>query len=281
MTLNFDPFLALDSACQTAGMAWVERPDGVRLAVQERGEGPAILCVHSFVQHPGVYGALYEELARDHRVITYHPRGTGDSTHRGPYDMDTDAADMTAVIEEAAPVEAVLANGESSHWALRVAVAHPDLLPHVVALETVPFRTADAEGSEALIGSASVLNALVAMIRADYRTGLHAAIQRGNPSLSDEEMRERVDLTAAHCPPEAGVARLENWIADDPTELARALGDRLTLVFEGASGWFPASLHELAREYLTEARFERLERGAISAPELTGAVIREVVSYAN
>ena len=262
-------------------MAWVERPDGIRLAVQERGEGPAVLCAHSFVQHPDVYRGLHDELARDHRLITYHARGTGQSTRSGPYDMETDAADMAAVIEERGPVEAVVANGEASHWAVRVAVSRPDLLPHVVTLETVPFRTEDAADSDALVGSASVLGALVSMIRADYRTGLRAAIERGNPTLTDAEMRERVDRTAGHCPPEAGVARLEAWIADDASGPSIALGDRLTVAGEGAGGWFPASLHELARQFLPEARFVRLERGAISDPRLMADVVRNVVSYAN
>lgn len=262
-------------------MTWVERPDGVRLAVQERGDGPAILVMHSFVQHPDVYAGLHDELARDHRVISYHARGTGESTKAGPYDMETDAADMAAVAESCGPVEAVLGNGEASHWAVRVATAHPELVPRVVCLETLPFRTQDAEGSDALIGSATVLDTLVSMIRADYRTGLHAAIQRGNPSLDEDEMRERVDLTAAHSPAEASVPRLEAWIADDVSKASRELGDRLTIAFEGAGAWFPASLHELARDFLPEARFVRLERGAISAPEIMADVVRDVVSYAN
>ena len=262
-------------------MAWVERPGGVRLALQERGEGPAVLVMHSFVQHPDVYAGLHEDLARDFRVVTYHARGTGDSTRSGPYDIATDAADMAAVAEACGPVEAVLANGEASHWAVRLAAEQPQLVPRVISLETLPFRTAEAAESDALIGSAPVLQALVSMIRADYRTGLHAAIQRGNPSLTEDEMRERLDLTEAHSPAEAGVARLEAWIADDASEPARALGDRLTVAFEGAGAWFPASLHELARDFLPEARFVRLERGAISAPELMATVVREAVSYAN
>lgn len=262
-------------------MSFVERADGVRLAVQETGEGPGLLCVHSFVQHPDVYRGLREELARDFRVVTYHARGTGDSTPGGPFDMATDAGDMAAVLGEHGPVEVVIANGEASHWAVRVAVDRPDLVPRLISLETVPFRTEDAAGSDALIGSSTVLEALVSMIRADYRTGLHAAIERGNPSLSQAQVRERVDLTAAHCPPEAGVARLAEWIADDASDAAAALGDRLTIAGEGDGGWFPASLHDLARQYLPEARFVRLERGAISAPELMGELVRETVSYAN
>lgn len=249
--------------------------------MQERGEGPALLCAHSFVQHPGVYRGLHEELARDHRVITYHARGTGESTKAGPYDMETDAADMAAVVESLGPVEAVIANGEAAHWAVRVAVEQPELIPRVIALETLPFRASEAAQSDALIGSTSVLNALVAMIRADYRTGLHAAIERGNPSLTEEEMRERMDLTAAHSPAEAAVPRLEAWIADDVSEAAGALGGRLMVLFHGEGAWFPASLHELARDFLPEARFVRLEQGAISAPDLAAAAIREVVSYAN
>ena len=78
-------------------MEWVERPGGVRLAVQQHGEGPTVVCMHSFVQHQEVYAGLHEALAGHFRVVTYHARGAGDSTRQGPYDIATDTADMAAV----------------------------------------------------------------------------------------------------------------------------------------------------------------------------------------
>lgn len=258
-------------------MAWVERPDGVRLAVQERGEGRAILCAHSYVQHPGVYAGLHDQLARDFRVVTYHARGSGDSTRQGPYDMRTHVADLGAVAQAHGPVEMILANGEAAHWGVHLATGRPDLVPRVMALESVPFRAGHAVAAEALVGSATVLDTLLSMMRADYRTGLRAAVERGNPSLTEDELRRRVDETAAHTSAEAAVRRLEDWIADDATGDSASLGDRLTIAYEGAGAWFPASLHEAARTYLPGANIVRLERGAVSAPELTAALIREVV----
>jgi hypothetical protein len=194
--------------------------------------------------------------------------------------MATDVTDLEAVLEQTGPVEAVLANGESCHWGVHLAARRPDLVPQVIGLETVPFRISEAEGTDALIGSSSVLDALVSMIRADYRTGLHAAIQRGNPNMNEADTRARIDKTAEYSPPEAGVPRLEEWIRDDASAVAGKLGSRLTVVFEGAGAWFPASLHEVAREWLPEANFIRLEGGAVSRPELTAAAVRELVGVA-
>jgi pimeloyl-ACP methyl ester carboxylesterase len=41
--------------------------------------------------HPRLLAPLQDDLARDHRVVLYHPRGNGDSTRAGPYDLATDS----------------------------------------------------------------------------------------------------------------------------------------------------------------------------------------------
>jgi hypothetical protein len=114
------------------------------------------------------------------------------------------------------------------------------------------------------------------MMRADYRSGMTAAIQRGNPDMTPGEIRDRVDRTVAYIPHEAGLMRLEEWIADRPEDDALALGRRLVIAYEGMGAWFPAELHEGAQKVLPEARFERLEGGAISRPDLTAAIVREL-----
>ena len=50
------------------------------------------------------------------------------------------------------------------------------------------------------------LMALVGMMRADYRSGLTAAVQRGNPNLSPDEVRERVDQAVAYTDHDASAA---------------------------------------------------------------------------
>jgi pimeloyl-ACP methyl ester carboxylesterase len=255
---------------------FVEREGGVSLFWQEWGEGPGLLVTTSYIQHPKVLDGLLAELSPGHRVIRYDPRGTGESTRSGPYDMGTDIDDLIAVIEAAAPIAAVLANGDATNRAAHAAAARPDLIPCVVSMETVPLAPGQAEGTDALVGSGGVLEALVGTMRLDFRTGVMAAVQRGNPDMSEADLRERVDLVAAYTEHAAALARLEEWIRDDPGEDPAKLGDRLVIAYEGASAWFPAELTERGTEILPEARFIRLEGGAISRPDLTAAVIREI-----
>ena len=82
-------------------MAALRRPDGVEIHREARGEGPLVVIVPYWSMHPSSFEPLLGELAVDHRVVTYHDRGTGASTRRGPYDLDTSAADLEAVIADA------------------------------------------------------------------------------------------------------------------------------------------------------------------------------------
>jgi hypothetical protein len=82
-------------------MAHLSRPDGIDIHYEERGEGPAVFLAHNPVMSmPSVFERLVADLARDHRVVTWDPRGVGQSTRRGPYDGPTDTDDMAALVEE-------------------------------------------------------------------------------------------------------------------------------------------------------------------------------------
>jgi pimeloyl-ACP methyl ester carboxylesterase len=254
----------------------VERESGVSLFWQDWGDGPGLLVIHSYIQHPTVLEGLLAELTPGHRMIRYDARGTGESTRVGPYDMQTDVDDLIAIAEAGAPIAAVLSNGDASNRAVHAAAQRPDLIPYVISMETVPLMPGQAADTDALVGSGGVLSALVGMVRADYRSGMLAAIQRGNPDMTPEQARERLDATVAYCPHEAGLGRLEAWIADDPGDDPYTLGDRLIVAYEGAGAWFTEELHQRGQELLPDAQFIKLEGGAISRPDLTAAIVRQV-----
>lgn len=261
-------------------MPFVDAGAGVSLYWEEQGAGPTVLVAPSYIQDPTVLQALRGDLARDHRVIRYDVRGAGQSSLTGPYDMQTDVEDLLTVAEEVGPIVAVIGNGDATNRAVHAAARRPDVVPCVISMDSIPLLPGQAQGTDALVASDSVLSALVAMMRADYRSGLMAAIQRGNPGVTAEELRERVDATATYIDHEASLARLEQWIADHPGADAPALGDRLVIAYEGAGGWFTAELHERGRELLPDARFIQLEGGAISRPDLTAAVVRQITGVA-
>jgi pimeloyl-ACP methyl ester carboxylesterase len=263
-------------AWKTDAVPRVEREAGVSLFWQEWGEGPALLVMHSYIQHPTVLERLLAELSPGHRMVRYDARGTGESTRVGPYDMQTDVEDLIAIAEDAGPLAAVLANGDATNRATHAAAQRPDLVPYVISMETVPLLPGQAVDTDALVGSGGVLSALVGMMRADYRSGMLATIQRGNPDMTPEQVRERVDATVAYIPHEAGLGRLEAWINDEPGDDPYTLADRLIVAYEGAGAWFTEELLERGQQLLPDARFVKLEGGAVSRPELTAAVVRRV-----
>lgn len=268
-------------AWKTAPVPLVEREAGVRLFWHDSGEGPGVLVAQSYIQHREVLKGLLAELRSGHRLIRYDARGAGESTRQGPYDMGTDVADLIAVAEAAGPIAVVVANGDASNRAVHAAARRPDLFPYVVSMETVPLSPGEVAQTDSLVSSANVLDALVGMMRADYRSGLTATITRGNQDMSQEEVRARVDATVAYIDHDAAAGRLEAWIRDDPGTDPEALGDRLIVAYEGAGAWFPADLTERGSELLPEAQFVRLEGGVLSRPDLTAAVVRNLTGVAS
>jgi pimeloyl-ACP methyl ester carboxylesterase len=66
-----------------------------------RGSGPLVLLAPYANPDSSVYDPLEAELVGDHRVMRYDDRGTGASDRAGPFDMETGADDLEAVLEQA------------------------------------------------------------------------------------------------------------------------------------------------------------------------------------
>jgi pimeloyl-ACP methyl ester carboxylesterase len=222
---------------------------------------------------------LAADLAADHRVLTYHLRGTGGSSRTGPYDMETDAADLAAIVEEAGGDALAIALGDGARRAVRAATERPDLIHTVVISGELPLGRIGGGGSaEALSNSPAVLDALLGMLETDYRMGLHTMFaSSGEGGWGDSALRERLDAVEAQCPREAGVPRLRAWIEDDSREQGRALGDRLWYLHFPGNAWFQGSL-EAIRRGLPEARFVPVSEGVISRPEENAVAIRQILA---
>ena len=219
---------------------------------------------------------LADELARDHRVITYDARGTGASSIGGPYDLATDAADLAAVIEAAEESAVVVGLGNAADSAVLLAAERPDLVSAVVVAFGNPAGLRASHDSEALSGSDSVLDALTGMLATDYRGALRSVMRTGNPQLAEDELRERVRRQEAYCPGEVAAARIEAWRHSRVFEEARSLGDRLWILQHDQNPWFPAALVEPMRELLPDARIRLVADGHLSRPDLTADVVREI-----
>jgi pimeloyl-ACP methyl ester carboxylesterase len=260
----------------------LERPDGIELHWEERGHGPLVVLASYWSMHPSVFAPLLEELSPDHRVVRYDDRGTGESTHAGPYDLDTGAADLEAMIAAAGGPAVVVATADGPHRAVRAAANRPDLVDGVVAVGGPPISREALADSEAMASSDAVVSALLEMAGTDYRSALRSLVGSTNPQMREEELRERVRVQAEYAPAEAAVPRLRAWAEGDSTEQARALGERLWIVHAErmSGGWFAQGpeLVELVGRVLPEARLVQVDDGMVSRPEQTAAIVRRVTS---
>jgi pimeloyl-ACP methyl ester carboxylesterase len=265
-------------------MPRLERPDGVELHWEERGEGPLVLMAPYWSGHPDVYAALLADLAADHRIVTLHARGTGESTRSGPYDMETDCADLEAIIEAAGGGAVVLSVADGLNRAVRVAARRPDLVAAVVAFGTGPFARMHFAGSEGMLGSDAVVNAFIGMVERDYRGALRTLLTSTNEQMSEDELRERVAYQLSYCPQEAAAGRVDAWAEDDPTAAARETADRLWILTapDVAGPWLPPpdQRKRLIETLTPRAHVEETAsgQGPISRPDLAAAAIRRITA---
>ena len=113
--------------------------DGVRLAIAEAGEGPAVLLMHGLTatRRHVVMGSQALERG-GHRVLAHDARGHGASSPAvtpGGYGYEELAADALAVLDDASVERAVLAGASmGAHTALRVALGHPERVAGLVLI---------------------------------------------------------------------------------------------------------------------------------------------------
>jgi len=256
-------------------MPELARPDGVSIHWAERGDGPTLLIAHnSTISTPENLGALLDDLAADHRVVTFDPRGCGRSSRTGPYDLVTDAGDTTALIEAVGPPVVAVSVGFNP-MPLAVASARPDLLEAVVLVGALP-RLGPPEGAEdvSLIESDSVVASMLEMMRSDPRALLRTMIQMGNTQLSDAEAAERLEAQLAYCPPDVAVARGESYLGHDGSAGGAALGESLWIAHY-ESPMSSAAASKRVAERLPAAHVIEVADGPISEPGLTSRVVRQ------
>ena len=262
-------------------MPQLSRPDGARIHWDQRGEGPALHVSHSIVTAtPSTFDALLTDLAGDHRVVTWDPRGAGRSTHDRPYDLETDVGDLIALIEEVGERTVTISIGGPVPPALVVAERRPEPVAAVVVVGAVGLAPSTDTDPESMIDSESVTAAILQMARTDPRGLRRAGIALTNPQLDDAGVRARLEAQLAYCPVEPWVERTESlvrYLSDAASGTCAALGDRLWLVhWEDAVS--PGRPMTRMRALFPDVHIVEVEDGPITRPDLTAAVIREVTA---
>jgi pimeloyl-ACP methyl ester carboxylesterase len=265
-------------------MATVERPDGGHLHFETTGEGPRLMLAPYWSGHPGVFGGLLADLARDHQIVTWDARGTGGSTPDGPYDVATDCEDLEAMLEHVGGAVAVIGIANGCNTLVHVAARRPDLIGRALAFGAGPFSRAAFTETDGMLGSDSVVEAFIEMLRRDYRGALHTVLVATNPQMSEEELRERIDFQVSYCPQEVATARVDAWAEDDPTDSAASLADRLWIFSApGVAGpWLPPldERRRIIERTMPNAQLETVEAdiGPVSRPDLVAASVRRAVA---
>ena len=254
-----------------------------RIHYEVRGqEGPVLVLATYWSWIPGVWDELLDELSTDHRVAVYHLRGTGESSREGPYDMETDGADLEAVVEVVGTPAALLATADSANRSVELAARRPDLVATVISVGAAPFARTQFEGEEGLAGSETVINAFIDLLKRSFRGAMRSFMEATNPQMDDAQLRERVAAQERFFTPAAAIDRLTAWMEDDPREAARALGDRLWILAAAdvAGPWMPPAeqVKKMTAETLPEAHVEWPESGPVSAPGETADAIRRVTA---
>lgn len=261
-------------------MPRLRRPDGATIEWWVDGEeGPLVAIALMALHPPFVCRRITEDLARDHRVLNYHLRGTGRSSRVGPYDIETDAADLAALVEEAGGDALVIALGDGARRSVKAAAVRPDLIHTVAVSGEFPLGRIGEPGSQdALANSPAVLDALLGLLATDYRAGLRTMLaSSGEDDWHRQAMRDRMDAIEAHSPPEAGVPRMVSWVEDESRSEGQALGDRLWYLHYPGNAWFQGSL-EIVRWSLPEAQLVAVPDGVINRPAENAAAIRRIVA---
>lgn len=113
--------------------------DGVRLAGQEAGQGPAVVLLHGLTatRRYVVMGSTLLERS-GHRVISYDARGHGASSPAPApelYTYDELGRDLIAVLDAAGVARAVLAGASmGAHTLLWLALNHPERVAGLVVI---------------------------------------------------------------------------------------------------------------------------------------------------
>jgi pimeloyl-ACP methyl ester carboxylesterase len=131
----------------------IER-DGVTLAGEESGEGPAVVLLHGLTATRRYVVMGSTALQREgHRVIAYDARGhgrSGPAPHPGDYGYEQLGADLEAVLDGLGIERAVLAGASmGAHTLLWLALARPERVGGLVVI-TPAYESATNDDADRL-----------------------------------------------------------------------------------------------------------------------------------
>jgi pimeloyl-ACP methyl ester carboxylesterase len=168
--------------------------DGAGLSVHVNGDGDPLLLVPGLGASRSAFTLLVPELARAHRVITFDPRGIGESEGTGNTTLTAMALDVVAVLDAVeVAAAAVLGASMGGLVAQHLVVDHPERVADLILAATSPGGDAgvDArpEDQAALLGKGARTPEDAYRIAC---TVLYSSqFQRAHPEFIEAQIRDR------------------------------------------------------------------------------------------
>ncbi|MFJ4223652.1 alpha/beta fold hydrolase [Microbacterium sp. NPDC089695] len=126
--------------------------DGIRIAAEARGSGPAVLLLHGYPETKAMWDAVADVLAADHTVVAADLRGYGESDKpRGASYAKRDMAqDQVGLMRQLGhETFAVIGHDRGGRVGHRLALDHPEAVTALAVLDIVPtlhmFENVDRE----------------------------------------------------------------------------------------------------------------------------------------
>lgn len=269
------------------------RVDGATLHYEVRGRGPLLLLIPGGTGGAASFDGVADDLAADHTVASYDPRGLSRSPLDDPEARQRvaqhadDAFQLLELLSPDAPAR-VVGCSSGAIVALHLLTAHPERIERVVAHEPPVVE---------VLPDAAEHRALLARVQDTFRRdGLMPAAAEFAAGLRRPGADPADAQAATELPPQA-TARAERTMADMPYFLGRivpsfmayvpdvarleALSDRLVLAggadSRGELPYRPAAF--LAERFGTELiHFPGGHTGLSTHPTAFGELLRKVLS---
>ena len=127
---------------------FAQAADGVRIAYQVSGEGPALVLCHAMANDHSMYDLHRDVFSATNTLITFDQRGCGDSDHPpfmegadSPYTVEGFGRDLKAVLDELGMERAsVLGFSMGAVSALWFSTRHPDRVERLILASAMASR---------------------------------------------------------------------------------------------------------------------------------------------
>ncbi|MGD2113274.1 MAG: pimeloyl-ACP methyl ester esterase BioH [Gammaproteobacteria bacterium] len=251
------------------------------LYTQTAGRGPALVLLHGWGLHGGVWDTFVPLLEDTFRVTRIDLPGHGHSAWSGECDLDAIAAAVLA----AAPLHAAWAGWSLGGMvALRAATLQPARVSALVCIASSPCFVRRPGWQSAMLPQ--LLDSFAGELEQDYARTLNRflALQvRGSAHASGVLKRLRATLLARGRPrPEGLRAGLEVLRNADLRSAARHLHCPSLLVMGGRDTLVPPGAGHAAAALLPGARLEMIEAAGhapfIAAPEAVAGYLRQFLA---